>query len=218
MSLRAALYARVSTTGHGQDVEVQLVELRQVAHQRGWTVAGEYRDEGVSGGRDRRPALDRMMTDARHGRLDVVVVARLDRLGRSLVHLVRLLDELQALGVAFASVGDAGIDTTTPTGRLLLQITGAFAEYERGIIRERVRAGVAHAKAKGVRLGRPAVDVPVDRARALLASGLPLAEVARKVGVDRRTLRRRLQGPVGSTRSDAEADSMTNGRPDREAS
>jgi DNA invertase Pin-like site-specific DNA recombinase len=189
---RAALYARVSTSTHGQDVEVQLVELRRVAAQRGWTVVDEYRDEGVSGARDHRPALDRMMNDARRGLLDVVLVARLDRLGRSLLHLVRLLDELQAVGVGFASVGDPGLDTTTPTGRLLMQVTGAFAEYERALIRERVRAGVAHARAKGVKLGRPEVEVPLARARALLADGHPLAEVARRLGLDRRTLRRRL--------------------------
>lgn len=190
--VRAALYARVSTTDHGQDVGLQLDELRQVAAQRGWTVT-EYVDDGVSGAAESRPSLDRMLEDARAGRLDLVAVWRLDRLGRSVSHLVGLLGELEAHHVGFASLRDAGIDTTTPTGRLLLHLLAAFAEFERSLIRERVQAGVDRARARGVRLGRPPVDVPVAAAVELLDGGHGLKDVARMLRVNRNTLRRRLQ-------------------------
>ncbi len=130
---RVALYARVSTTGKGQDVGLQLDELRAVAAQRGWRLIGEYVDDGVSGKREKRPSLDRLLADAKRARFDVVLVWKLDRLARSLQHLLRLLSDLDAAGVGFASLRDPGIDTTTPTGRLLLQLLGAFADYaERG--------------------------------------------------------------------------------------
>ena len=127
--------------------------LRRFAAARGWT-AVDYVDRGVSGAQDRRPALDHLVTDARRRRLDVVLCWRLDRLGRNLKHLITLLEDLQALGVAFVTLGE-GIDTTTPAGRLQLHILGALAEFERARIQERVRAGLARAKAQGVRLGRP---------------------------------------------------------------
>ena len=148
---RVAIYARVSTTGHGQDVGLQLDELRQVAAQRGWVIADEYIDEGVSGAAESRPALDRMLDAARRGKIDLVVVWKLDRLGRSIQHLLQVLDELQQHGVGFVSVRDAGIDTTSATGRLLLHLLAAFAEYERALIKERVIAGVRRAQASGVR-------------------------------------------------------------------
>ena len=148
---RAAVYARVSTLD--QEPENQLVELRQYAEARGWT-ATEYVDHGVSGSRDRRPALDRLLRDARRRRFDVVVCWRLDRLGRNLRHLVTLLDELQALGVSFVSLGE-GIDCTTPAGKLQLHILAALSEFERGRIAERVKAGLARARLEGKRLGRP---------------------------------------------------------------
>ena len=132
---RVALYARVSTL-HGQDVGLQLDELRQVAGQRGWDLVEEYVDEGVSGAKASRPGLDRLLADAQRGRFDVVLVWKLDRLGRSLQHLLGVLDGLAGWGVGFASVRDAGIDTTTPAGRLMLQILGAFADYAQpGVMR-----------------------------------------------------------------------------------
>ena len=144
---RVALYARVSTVNHGQDVGLQLDELRQVAEQRGWRIAGEFVDEGISGAAESRPALDLMLDEAKRGKLDIVVVWKLDRLGRSLQHLLQLLDDLQGHGVGFVAVRDAGIDTTSPQGRLLLQILGGFADYaEPGLMRSRagrVRAGTA---------------------------------------------------------------------------
>src|SRR5260221_9665012 len=149
--MKAAIYARVSTVD--QEPENQLHELRRYVEARGWT-AVEYVERGVSGAKDRRPALDRLLADARRRRFDVVVCWRLDRLGRNLKHLITLLEELQALGVAFVSLAE-GIDATTPAGRLQMQILGAIAGFERGRIVERVRAGLARAKAQGQRLGRP---------------------------------------------------------------
>ncbi len=192
-SLRAALYARVSTTGHGQDVGLQLDELRQVAAQRGWTLHEEYVDAGVSGGKASRPALDRMMADAQAGRFDVVLIWKLDRLGRSLQHLLSLAEALTAAGVGLTSVRDPGIDTTSPSGRLLLQLLGSFAEYERALIRERVVAGVRRAQAAGKHCGRPRVDLELRPAVAMLKDGRSLKETAAILRVSRATLRRRLR-------------------------
>jgi DNA invertase Pin-like site-specific DNA recombinase len=190
---RAALYARVSTTGHGQDVGLQLDELRQVAAQRGWTVVEEFVDEGISGAKASRPALDRMMEAARLGKIDVVAVWKLDRLGRSLANLLSTLDELGHHGVGFVSLRDAGIDTTSPTGRLLLQLMGAFAEFERGLIRERVKAGVDRARAKGVKFGRSKVEVDLRPALVMLDGGLGLKATAGALKLSTTTLRRRLE-------------------------
>src|SRR5712675_531203 len=155
--MKAAIYARVST--QDQTCENQLIELRRYVQARGWT-AVEYVDRGVSGAKDRRPALDQLVTDARRRRLDVVVCWRLDRLGRNLKHLITLLEELQVLGVAFVSLAE-GIDATTPAGKLQMHILGAIAEFERERIRERVLAGLRRARSQGKRLGRPVVTLPV---------------------------------------------------------
>jgi len=189
---RVALYARVSTTGHGQDVGLQLDELRQITQQRGWAVVGEYSDEGISGAKTSRPALDRLINDARAGKIDLVVVWKLDRLGRSLQHLLGLLDQFQSFGVGFVSLRDAGIDTTSPQGRLLLQLLGAFSEFERALIRERVQAGLVRAKAKGIKLGRPERDVDIGRAKRMIAEGRTQRQVAMALRVPRTTLRRAL--------------------------
>src|SRR5467141_1591110 len=141
--MRAAIYARVSTLD--QEPENQLQELRRYVEARGWTVT-EHVDRGVSGAKDRRPALDRLLADARRRRYDVLVVWRLDRLGRNLRHLITLLDELQALGIAFVSLAEA-IDATTPAGKLQMHILGAIAEFERARIAERVKAGLQRARA-----------------------------------------------------------------------
>lgn len=190
--IRAALYARVSTTGKGQDVELQLVELRTVAAQRGWVIAAEYIDDGVSGTKASRPALDRMMVDATKGKFDLVAVWKLDRLGRSLQNLLAVLDDLRRHDVGFVSLRDAGIDTTTPGGRLMLQMIGAFAEFERALIVERVKAGVAKAQASGKHCGRPRNDLDLRPAVALLREGHGLKEIARILRVSRTTIRRHL--------------------------
>src|SRR5687768_4496650 len=154
--MKVAIYARVSTAE--QTADNQLLELRRYVEARGWT-AVEYVDQGVSGAKDRRPALHTLLKDARRRRFDVVLCWRLDRLGRNLKHLVTLLEELQALGVAFVSLGE-GIDCTTPAGKLQLHILAALAEFERERIRERVLAGLKRAKAQGKRLGRPRLHQP----------------------------------------------------------
>src|SRR5664280_238364 len=151
--MRIALYARVSTL-NGQHPEMQLSELREYAARRGWTVTGEYVDEGVSGSKESRPELNRLMADAHSRKFDIVLVWKIDRFGRSLKHLVTALADLDAYGVTFASLRD-NLDLSTPTGRLMFQIIGAMAEFERSLIQERVRAGLRNARAKGKRLGRP---------------------------------------------------------------
>src|SRR6476660_1156278 len=154
--MKAAIYARVSTLD--QEPENQLAEVRRYVQARGWT-AVEYVDRGVSGAKDRRPALDALVNDARRRRFDVIVCWRLDRLGRNLKHLITLLEDLEALGVGFVSLAE-GIDATTPAGKLQMHILGAIAEFERGRIRERVRAGLVRARAQGKRLGRPRKAAP----------------------------------------------------------
>ena len=181
---RAALYARVSPLD--QEPENQLAELRRYVAARDW-VAIEYVDQGVSGAKDRRPALDRLVADARRRQVDTVVVWRLDRLGRSLKHLVTLLDEFHAVGVGFVSLGE-GIDLHTPAGRLQLHILAALAEFERARIAERVAAGLARARQNGTRLGRPEKVVP----ESVLGSvrGLSVREAARRLGVSPATAHR----------------------------
>jgi DNA invertase Pin-like site-specific DNA recombinase len=182
--MRAAVYARVSTLD--QEPENQLAELRGYVEARGWTVV-EYVDRGVSGSKDRRPALDRVVRDAKRRRFDILVCWRLDRLGRSLKHLITLLDELQVLGVAFVSLAE-GIDATTPAGRLQMHILGAIAEFERGRIVERVRAGLARARAEGKRLGRRPYAIRDDQFDAV--SHLSLREAAQALGVSRSVVHR----------------------------
>jgi DNA invertase Pin-like site-specific DNA recombinase len=192
--IRAAIYARVSTLD--QQPENQLAELRQYVERRGWT-AVEFVDRGVSGAKDRRPALDQLLTSARRRRFDVVVCWRLDRLGRNLRHLILLLEELQALGVSFVSLAE-GIDATTAAGRLQMHILGAIAEFERARIQERVRAGLARARAQGVRLGRPRRWIDPERLASV--AGLPEREAARRLGVPRSTFQRWLaQNPPKPT-------------------
>ena len=151
--MRTAIYARVSTTVH-QSVEMQLRDLRELATRRGFEIVAEYCDAGVSGAKDSRPALDKMLADGRSGKFGAVLVWKLDRLGRSLLHLVRLLEEFRRIGIELVSFSE-GLDFTTTTGKLLFQIISAFAEFERDCIRERVRAGMRNARAKGRRIGRP---------------------------------------------------------------
>ena len=206
---RAALYARVSTIGHGQDVGLQLDELRQVAAQRGWDVVGIYEDAGVSGTKTSRPGLDRMLADAQAGKLDLVAVWKLDRLGRSLQHVLATLDQLNTQGVAFVSLRDQGLDSTTPAGRLFTAMIAAFAAFERDLIQERVVAGIRRAQAAGKHCGRPRKEIDLRPAVAMLREGRGLKDVARILKVPRATLRRRLeeagQGPVAREDGEREA-------------
>jgi len=182
--MRCAIYARVSTTD--QEPANQTHELRQYANARGWT-AVEYIDRGVSGSTDRRPELDRLVADAKRRRFDVLIVWRLDRLGRNLKHLVMLLEDLQAVGIAFVSLGE-GIDCTTAAGRLQLHVLAALAEFERARIAERVRAGLARVRASGKRLGRPAADLAgSDISR---TAHLSVRDAAVALGVSRSVMHR----------------------------
>ncbi len=174
---------------------MQTRELRQFADARGWTVAGEYVDEGLSGTKDRRPALDRLMSDAHKRKFDVVVCWRFDRFARSVSHLLRALENFNALGVAFVSLSE-NVDTTTPTGKMIFTVLGAVAELERSLIVERVLAGLRNARAKGKRLGRPRTVVDVARVSALRAKGLGWKRIAREMGVGVGTLYRLV--PSGS--------------------
>jgi DNA invertase Pin-like site-specific DNA recombinase len=183
--VRCALYARVSTLD--QQPENQLAELRRYVTVRGWGDPVEYVDHGVSGAKDRRPALDAVVKDAKRRKFDVLVCWKLDRLGRNLKHLITLLDDLQALGIAFVSLGE-GIDATTPAGKLQMHILGAIAEFERGRIVERVRAGLARAKAQGKRLGRQPYDITADRLEAV--DHLSLRDAATALGVSRSVVHR----------------------------
>jgi len=151
---RVAVYARVSTANNGQDPTMQTRELEEYCQRRGWEIVDCYVDTGVSGAKDSRPELNRLMADAHQHRFDAVLVWKLDRFGRSLRHLVNALAEFEALGVAFISLKD-NLDLSTPAGRLMFQIIGAMAEFERSLIVERVKAGMRNARAKGKRIGRP---------------------------------------------------------------
>jgi DNA invertase Pin-like site-specific DNA recombinase len=167
MSSRVAIYARVSTTNHGQDAALQTREQHQFADARGWQVFDDYIDQGVSGSKDSRPELNRLMADAHKRRFDVVLVWKLDRFGRSLRHLVNALAEFESLGITFVSLSD-NLDLSTASGRLMFNIIGAMAEFERALIQERVKAGIRNARAKGKHIGRPRklVDVlELDRLR-----------------------------------------------------
>ena len=188
-SPRIALYARVSTSVGHQDPEMQLRELREYAEHRAWEVVETYTDTGVSGSKDSRPALNRLMADACRRRFDGVLVWKLDRFGRSLRHLVNSLAELEALGVAFVSLRD-NLDLSTPSGRLMFQIIGAMAEFERSLIQERVKAGLRNARAKGKRLGRPRAKLAETQVAALRASGASWRVIAKELGVGVGTVHR----------------------------
>src|SRR3984893_445790 len=190
---RVALYARVSTANGHQDPEMQLRELREFVKRRSWQITGEYVDRGVSGSKDRRPALDQMMAAAQGRKFDVILVWKLDRYARSLRHLVNALAEFEALGVAFVSLRD-NLDLTTPAGRLMFQIIGAMAEFERALIQERVKAGLRNAKAKGVRLGRPRVFVSESRIDAMRGAGASWRAISKEFGIALGTVHRSAQG------------------------
>jgi DNA invertase Pin-like site-specific DNA recombinase len=187
---RVALYARVSTSNGHQDPEMQLRELREFCSRRGWQVAREYVDH-MSGSKDSRPALNQLMADAGRRKIDAVLVWKLDRFARSLKMLVTSLSELEALGVAFVSLRD-NLDLTTPSGRLMFQVIGAMAEFERALIQERVKAGLRNARAKGRRLGRPRAIVNVSKLVFLRGQGHSWAQITAETGISKGTAQRAL--------------------------
>ena len=190
MAKRAAIYVRVSTDK--QTIENQLRELRRVAERRGWKVVQEYRDAGISGakGREARPGLDEMLKDAQRRRFDVVMAWAIDRLGRSLIDLLGTIQALEACGVDLY-LDQQALDTTTPAGKLMFQITGAFAEFERSMIRQRVNAGLKRAVEAGKQLGRPRIDPALEkRIQNQLRAGKGMLAVAKECGVGSGTVQR----------------------------
>lgn len=188
---RAAIYGRVSTDG--QTTDNQIVALREVAARRGWDIAEVYLDQGISGakGRDKRPGFDRMLKDASRRKFDVVMAWAIDRMGRSLRDLIDVIEHLEATGVDLY-LDQQNIDTTTPAGKLLFQVTGAFAEFERSMIRQRVSAGLVRARAQGKRLGRPRLAPATEQAirAALMDGGKGMLKIASEHGVGSGTVQR----------------------------
>jgi DNA invertase Pin-like site-specific DNA recombinase len=186
-----AIYARVSTDR--QRVDMQIRELRDFVKRSGWTIFNEYTDQGYTGANTKRPAFAEMMFEARKRKFDVLLVWKLDRLSRSLKDLINTLDELGSLGIHFISY-DNNLDTTTPTGKLVFQIIGAVAEFEKDIIRERVRAGLENAKQKGKRLGRPSVNSDIlEEAKELRKQGLSFRRIEKDLGVGEGTIRKQIK-------------------------
>jgi DNA invertase Pin-like site-specific DNA recombinase len=181
-TVRAAIYARVSTLNGNQDPTMQTRELEEYCQRRGWQIHDIYVDNGVSGKKDSRPQLNRMMQDAHERRLAVVVVWRFDRFARSVSHLLRALETFNALGVQFVSLSEQ-VDTSTPMGKMVFTVLGAVGELERNLIVERVRAGLRHARAKGKRLGRPRKSVDAVKVRSLRAAGESWRTIARKLDI-----------------------------------
>lgn len=190
----AAIYARVSTLD--QSCDLQLADLRQYAGQR-FALHSEYIDTGVSGAQRRRPQLDVLMKDAGKRRFDVVLVWKFDRFARSLKHLIDSLEEFRSLGIHFISYTEH-IDTTTPSGQLLFHVMGAFAQFERDLIAERVRAGMAHARAMGKRIGRPRAVIDAERVRQFRSEGKSLREIADQLDVPVSRVRRALVQATGT--------------------
>lgn len=187
--MRVAIYARVSTANNGQDPTMQTRELREYAECRGWTVAGEYVDVGIRGAQEKRPELDRLMSDAHRRRFDCVVVWKFDRFARSVSHLLRALETFKAQGIEFVSFSEQ-MDTSTPAGKMVFTVLGAVAELERSLIVERVKAGLRNARAKGKRLGRPKRVVDARRIAMLRAQGAGWKRIAAEMGVGVGTLYR----------------------------
>jgi DNA invertase Pin-like site-specific DNA recombinase len=187
---RAALYVRVSTDA--QTVENQVRELRQVAERRGWEVVEVYSDPGISGakGRNGRPGLNSMLKDASRRKFDIIMAWAIDRLGRSLSDLLDTIQHLEACGVDLY-LDQQAIDTTTPMGKLVFQLSGAFAEFEQTMIRQRIKAGLKRAVAQGVKLGRPKIDSATQRkVRKQLAKGVGILKVAKSLGIGTGTVQR----------------------------
>ena len=191
---RVALYARVSTSDKGQDTEVQLRELREYTKLRDFGEVTEYIDAGFSGAHTKRPALQKLLIDAKIRKFDVVITQRLDRLGRSLIQLITMIHDLGEIGVSFIFLKEA-IDMTTSQGRLMLGLFGTLAEYEREIIRSRVLSGLANARAKGKRLGAKKLRND-DQIAKLRKEGLSIKAIAKIIGMSKKTVQNSLRGDM----------------------
>jgi DNA invertase Pin-like site-specific DNA recombinase len=197
--VRVALYARVSKK-HGQDPDTQLYALRTHAKAKDWTVT-EYVDQGWTGGKERRPQLDRLMLDADKKRFDVVLVARFDRFARSTKHLLTALAKFQSLAIDFVSLREA-IDTSTPVGKLVFTILGAVAEMELSLIHERVQMGLERARQQGKKLGRPTVLVDRVQIQERAARGDSISQIAREAGIARSTVRHIVESRENGSRGE----------------
>src|SRR6516165_570626 len=186
---RVAIYARVSTAHNGQDPTMQTRELEEYCQRRGWKVAGCYVDTGISGARESRPELDRLMADAHRRRFDAVAVWKFDRFARSVSHLLRALETYNALGIDFVSLSEQ-VDTSTPTGKMVFTVLGAVAELERSLIVEREKAGLRNARANGKRLDRPPKDLDPETIASLRNKGLGWRAIAKQLRVGVGTLYR----------------------------
>jgi DNA invertase Pin-like site-specific DNA recombinase len=171
---------------------MQVVELREYAVRRAWQIVEEYVDHGVSGMKESRPALNKLMSDAKQRRFDVVVVWKIDRFGRSLRHLVNSIAELESLGVSFVSLRDS-IDLSSPSGVLMFQLIAAMSQFERSLIQERVKAGIRNARNKGRKLGRPRLAVDSGRIARLRAAGMPFRAISKQLGISVGSVHRALQ-------------------------
>ena len=177
---KIGIYARVSTADK-QDLDTQLIPLQEYANRRGWQVFKIYTDK-ISGSKESRPSLDALMRDAHKRKFDCVLVFRFDRMGRSSRHLIQLLETFQNFGIDFISYNES-VDTTTPAGKMLFTMISAFAEFERSIIQERVRAGLAKAKAKGKKLGRPKARIDIEKLKGLRSEGLSIRKIAKMLNI-----------------------------------
>lgn len=195
--LNVATYSRVSTDDKGQRPEIQVNELRRYCAAREWNVTHEIVDHGYSGGTDDRPGLKKLLRLVKSREVDIVVVVKLDRLFRSLKHLVTTLDEWQALGVIFCATADA-VDYSTPGGRLFAQILGCLAEFEKSLLRERTMMGLAHARSLGKTLGRPQLHDP-EEIRRLRASGMSYSAIGKALKVPVGSIARALKGNARKT-------------------
>ena len=183
--MRVSIYSRVSTLG--QDTDMQTTELREYCKRRGWDLVHEYSDQGISGAKESRPELNRLIADAHKRRFDAVVVWRFDRFARSVSHLLRALEEFRSLGIEFVSLSEA-VDTSTPTGKMVFTVLGAVAELERSLITERVRAGLRNARAKGKKLGRPRKALDRKQIARLRGEGASWRAIGRNLGVSSTTV------------------------------
>ena len=179
--MKVAIYCRTSTSDGGQHPDVQLLPLREFVEKRGWEIVGEFIDQ-ESGLKEKRSGFSSVMELAKQRKLDAIVVSSLDRWGRSLKQLVNTLDELVSLGVSFVSLRES-LDFTTATGKLMAHLLGAFAEFEVALIRQRVKAGLANARARGERIGRPKKDIDLDRLLDLRKQGVSFRAIAKQMGV-----------------------------------
>jgi DNA invertase Pin-like site-specific DNA recombinase len=185
--MRVAIYCRVSTDK--QTTENQLIPLRQFVEARKFTLFGEYVDHGISGAKDSRPELNKLLSDAKKRKFDILICWKLDRVARSLKHLITIMSDLNALGIQFISLTE-NVDTTIPSGKLLFSILGALSEFERDLIRERINAGLQRARNQGKVLGRPRLQVDIENLKSLVAQSNSIRQIAKITGLSRQTINR----------------------------